>query len=115
MASDKYNFPDHENGNTFDGLNFEVLIGGVAKSLVGASIVMTCDSMVFSTTGGHLVINDGAAGKFQFAKQIVTFPQVRSAYPAYIVQSNTYNYEITITYSDGDVKTYIEGTWTITE
>ena len=110
-----YNFPDHENGNTFNGVQFELLVNDVAKSLVGATIVMTCGDKIFSTVTEEIDINDGAAGKFQFIKQIVTFPSVASPYPPYTLPSYTYPYEITITFADGDIKTYIEGTWKITE
>lgn len=117
-----YNFPDHENGNTFNGVQFGLLIDSVDKSIAGATIVMTCmtptGDRVFSTDTGEIeIIETGAVdiGKFQFIKQIVTFLPVKSAYPPYTLTSYTYPYEITITFSNGDIKTYIEGTWKITE
>jgi hypothetical protein len=115
-----YNFPDHENGNTFNGVQFELLVNSVAKSIVGGSIAMTCitpvGAKVFSSDTGEIEIGSGASGGiFSFIKQVVTFTPVKSAYPPYTLESYTYPYEITITFADGDIKTYIEGTWKITE
>jgi hypothetical protein len=98
-----YNFPDHKSGDTFGGVQFELLVNGSAKNLVGASIVMEIGDTTFSTDGGEIVISDGAAGKFQFASQIVR------------LEPAGYSYEIIITFSDKSVKTYIDGFWRIIE
>lgn len=93
-----YNFPDHERGDTFKGVGFELLVNGVAKSLLGATIVMTIAGKEYSTTNGGLVITDAAAGKFDFKEQIVS------------MSCKTHSYEIVFYFADGSVKTYIEGT-----
>jgi hypothetical protein len=96
-----YNFPDHERGTTFGGVSFELLVNGVPKSLAGAKIEMAIAGKVFSTVTGELIITDAAGGKFEFKKQIVT------------LSPKNHHYEITYTFSDGEVKTYIEGYWQI--
>jgi hypothetical protein len=97
----KYNFPDHKSGDTFAGVQFELLVNGTAKDLTGASIVMPINDTTYSTTGGHIVISDPTEGKFQFAEQIVS------------LDPGSYPYEITITFADASVKTYIDGYWRI--
>lgn len=98
-----YNFPDHKRGTTFGGLQFELLINGVAKSLVGATINMKITKgTIFSTTTGELVITDAAGGKFQVREQVINLsPKVHS-------------YELEFVFGDGKRKTYVKGTWRIT-
>ena len=98
----KYDFPTHEKGDTFNGVQFELMINGVEKDLTDVIINMTVNKKVFSTVTGELLITDALLGKFQFKKQIVTMPP------------KNYNYEIVFIFPNGDVKTYIEGTWKIT-
>ena len=97
-----YNFPDHERGDTFKGVGFELIVNGVAKSLAGATIIMTIAGKEYSTTNGSLVVTDAPSGKFEFKEQIVS------------MSPKTHYYEIVFYFSDGSVKTYIEGTWKIT-
>ena len=104
-----YNFPDHINHDTFEGVSFTVLVNNIALNLTGASIRMMLRSqkladtavLTLSTVDESIVITNAAAGIFQVKKQIIT------ATPA------TYFYDIEITLSDGTVKTYVEGTWKI--
>jgi hypothetical protein len=99
----QYNFPDHKNGDTFGGVQFELLVNSEAKDLTGASIVMSINDTTYTTDGGEIVITDASAGKFQFAEQIVS------------LAAGNYPYEIVITFSDGSIKTYIEGYWRIVD
>ena len=101
MAVQTYDFPDHERGTTFEGVQFELIVNGVVKSLVGAVINMDIADKVFSTITGELLVTDAAGGKFQFKKQIVS------------ISPKNHPYEITFTFSDGSIKTYIEGYWKI--
>jgi hypothetical protein len=103
MAIQTYDFPDHERGTTFDGVSFELLVNGVAKSLANAKIEMAIAGKVFSTVTGELTITDAVSGKFQFNPQVIT------------LSPHNHHYEITITFSNGSVKMYISGNWHITD
>lgn len=106
MAYDTYDFPDHEKGDTFEGVTFIMLINGVALDLTGAVIQAKFwkngNAYTLSTTTGELTITDPAAGTFTFDKQIINF------------DAGNYCYEMMFTLASGDVKTYIKGTWKIT-
>jgi hypothetical protein len=96
-----YNFPDHKSGDTFGGVQFELLVNGSAKSLVGAIINMTVAGETLSSSTGEIVISDAAGGKFNVKSQIIDFTP------------DNYAYEIVIIFSDGSIKTYIDGWWRI--
>lgn len=109
MAVQTYNFPTHTNNDTFNGIEFEVLLNTVAVDLTGATIKMQLKDSSgksvaeFSTTNSKLEITDAVAGKFAFKKQIIAVSPFR------------YNYDIQITFSNGDKKTWIKGEWTISK
>jgi hypothetical protein len=85
-------------------LQFELLINGAARSLVGATVNMKlARGLVFSTTTGEIVITDAAGGKFQIAQQIIALP------------AKTYSYELEFIFSDQTRKVYVKGTWKITD
>ncbi len=103
-----YNFPDHTNGDTFTGVQFEILVNAAPLILTGAVITMqmresygSTNCVEFSTTNAELFINDAVAGKFQFKSQIVR------------VVPRKYVYDIQIVLSNGDKFTYIKGNWII--
>ena len=96
-----YDFPDHERGTTFNGVQFQLIINGIAKPLTGAVINMQIAGRVFSTSSGELVFSDAVNGKFQFKKQVVT------------LSPKTHDYEMEFIFSDGDIKVYQKGTWKI--
>jgi hypothetical protein len=98
-----YNFPTHESGDTFNGVQFELKVNSVAKDLSGAIITMNIAGKKYTSTAGNFVISDALNGKFNFKKQKVTLP------------SGYHQYEITIEFEDGDIKTYVTGYWTITD
>jgi hypothetical protein len=108
MSTARYNFKDHVTGDTFAGVQFEVLVDNTPLDLTDADIFMHVKDSpvaktktVFSTDNGKLEINDAAAGKFKFKKQVIDlFPK-------------EYVYDIEIHLSDGGIYTYIEGTWLI--
>ena len=101
MAVQTYNFPDHKRGTTFNGVQFELKINGVAKSLIGAVINMNVAGKVFSTSTGELVFSDAVNGKFQFKKQVVN------------LSFKTHPYNIEFIFSDGEEKIYLSGFWKI--
>jgi len=100
-------FPNHISGNTFLGIQFEILVNSVALDLTNASIKMVLTTPYsktaneFSTEGNNIAITDAVNGKFEFSEQIVT------------LTPNTYTYGITLTLGNGNVFTYITGSWTI--
>ena len=102
-----YTFPNHVNGDTFDGVQFSTTVNGSPLDLTSASIVMLVEDLntniEFSTTNGKLsIIDPSASGIFEFNKQVVGFNSYGS-----------HNYEITFYLPNGDIKTYISGTWNI--
>lgn len=102
-----YDFPEAILGDTFDGIKFTMSLNGSPLDLTGASIIMTlmvgCDSIVYSTENGCLTITDPPTlGTFEFNRQLILI----NAY-------GVFNYEITFYLSNGDIKTYLSGTWTI--
>ena len=100
------NLPTAEYGDTFSGYQITLTVNGAAKDLTGATIVLTlADGYGTLTTvdSGGITLTTPASGIFTIDEQIITFSQ------------RTYNYEIKFTFSDGSIKTYIEGTWQITD
>ena len=97
--------PTAEKGDTFSGWARTLTVNGVAKDLTGAVIVLTLKGGYGSLTtvgSGGITITDAGNGIFEIDEQVINFAP------------RTHHYEITFTFSDGDVKTYIEGTWEIT-
>jgi hypothetical protein len=98
-------FPDHVSGDTFPGRAFAITVNSVAPSLVGATINMIVGNIdfkkIYSNTTGEIEVTD--VGKFQLKEQVITLPKKR------------HDYEIVITFASGKVKTWIKGTWLITE
>lgn len=102
--------PDHIKGDTFPGQQFTVLVNEAPLPLAGAVITMDLRKderanservLRLSTTLGTISIINAAGGVFQINKQIIDIP------------AKQYNYDIEIVLANGDVKTYISGTWTI--
>ena len=104
-----YDFLDHVNGDTFDGVKFAITVNGSPLDLTGASVEMNMylevgsRPIVFSTQNGKLEItNPPTDGLLEFKKQIVAVPTLAK-----------YFYQMVYTLQDGTVKTYLEGSWTI--
>lgn len=102
---------EHYRGDTFPGAQFTVLVNGVPKSLLGASIRMDVRKTatgsralrLTSAVGGGLTITDAPNAVFKIDEQIIN------------IAAGEYVYDIEITYSDGQVKTPIVGTWDIVQ
>ena len=97
--------PTAEKGDTFSGYQITLTVNDVAKDLTDAVIVLTLKNGFGSLTtvdSGGLTITDATNGIFTIDEQVIDFV------------AKTHKYEITFTFSDGSVKTYIEGTWEIT-
>ena len=98
--------PTAEKGDTFTGYEFTVEVNGSALDLTDAVIVLTLDNGMGSLTtvgSGGLTITGVATGKVKIDKQVINFP------------AKKHHYEMTFTLSSGDVKTYIEGPWLVTQ
>jgi len=103
-----YNFPDHINGDTFSGVQFEVLVNNTALDLTDADITMhlredygSKSKIEYSTANAALEINDAVAGKFIFKEQIID------------IVPKKYVYDIQILLPNGKKHTYIKGVWVI--
>jgi hypothetical protein len=102
-----YNFPDHYKGDTFEGKVFTITVNGSPAGLLGATIKMdlrkdkketTPLTLRLSTESGITILGEDS---FQIDPQIIDIP------------AKEYVHDIEITYANGDIKTYIEGTWKI--
>lgn len=101
----------HIKGDTFDEVAFEIKINDVAVNLTGAVIKMqlrktpndtTAALSLTSVSSAGITITDAALGQFKINKQIID------------IEVFNYSYDIQFTFSGGDVKTYVYGTFNIT-
>lgn len=95
--------PTAERGDTFSGYEITLTVNGSAKDLTDAVITLTLAGGYGELrTGNGITIITPASGVFQIDKQVINFA------------AKTHEYEIKFEFADGDIKTYIEGTWRIT-
>jgi len=103
-----YNIPPHRRGDTWDGINsISISVNGVPINLSGAAVRMdfrqSLDSpivMTFSSETGTIDILNVNTIRLPSRKIEVPFGK--------------YFYDLQVTYLDGSVKTYMEGSWEIT-
>jgi hypothetical protein len=102
-----YDIPSHRRGDTWDGINsISININGVPVNLSGAEVKMefrqSVDApvaMTFSTaTSSILLLN---ANTIRILPKKIEVPFAK------------YYYDLQVTYPNGAVKTYMEGTWPI--
>jgi len=99
----------HIKGDTFEAVNFAVVKNTVALSLTGAVIKMQlkkeCNGVAIlsltSVASAGLTITNAAGGLFKINQQIINIPEFN------------YIYDIQITFSDGTVKTWVEGNFVV--
>ena len=97
-----YNFPNHQSGDTFLGVNFALLTGTDPMNLAGAKIEFAfVKARKLSTLTGEVEITNAAGGLFRVKSQIIAW------------QPRTYQYEMKITFANGTVRTYLSGSWLI--
>ena len=104
-----YKIPNQLHGDTFDGAQFEVKINNVAKNLTSTAIKIdfkkkkkTGELVKTISVGSGITKVDAANGIFKIDPFVADMP------------IGIYYYDIQFT--DGAViKTYIEGTWEITQ
>lgn len=112
MTCGIYNFPTHIKGDTFDGALFTISLNATAIDLTDAIITMDLRetkngvSVKRLTSVGDADITidiDPTLGKFSINNQIID------------VDAGRYYYDIQIEFPDNTVKTYVSGTWLITQ
>ena len=95
------------NNDTYEGCNFEVLVNELPLDLTSATIEMqvrinrNTDPVIDIDTASGITITDATAGKFKIDKQVFS------------AEPDIYEYDIQITLSGGEIKTYIKGRFII--
>jgi hypothetical protein len=100
----------HIKGDSFEAVNFQMLVNSVALNLTGCTLRMQLrkeyGGIVYlsltSVASAGITITTAASGLFRINKQIIN------------IDANTYIYDIELIKSDGTVKTYISGNFYIT-
>lgn len=100
---------EHKKGDTFESVNFEIKVDGVAIDLTDARIRMQLKkecggkSYLSLTTllNAGLTITDALLGKFKINEQVID------------IEVGTYIYDIEIKFADNSVKTWISGEFII--
>ena len=99
----------HIKGDTFEEVPFQINYNDVALSLTGATIKMQlrkeCGGKIYLslTSDGNagLTITNASQGRFKINNQIIN------------IDSGVYLYDIEITFSNGEVKTWISGEFNV--
>jgi hypothetical protein len=108
MPFQTYNIPNHTSGDTFNGVEFEVLVNTLPLDLTGANIIMKLRQnnninayYELNVANGNITITFPLLGKFTIDQQIINFAPAK------------YNYSIELHLANGNTYTYIQGSWTI--
>lgn len=100
----------HIKGDTFEAVNFELLVNTVALNLTGCTLRMQLrkeyGGIVYlsltSVASAGITITSAANGLFKINKQVIN------------IEAANYIYDIELIKADGTVKTYISGNFSIT-
>ena len=100
----------HIKGDTFEAVNFQMLVNTVPLNLTGATLRMQLrkeyGGVVFlsltSVANAGITITTAASGLFKINKQIIN------------LDAANYIYDIEFIKADGTIKTYISGNFSIT-
>lgn len=100
----------HIKGDTFEAVNFELLVNSVALNLTGCTLRMQLrkeyGGIVYlyltSVASAGITITNAASGLFKINKQIIN------------IEAANYIYDIELDKADGSVKTYISGNFYVT-
>jgi hypothetical protein len=100
----------HIKGDTFEAVNFELLVNTVALNLTGCTLRMQLrkeyGGIVYlsltSVASAGITITSAASGLFKINKQVIN------------IEAANYIYDIELVKADGTVKTYISGNFLIT-
>lgn len=96
-----YNMPLHRSGDTFEGVQFDVVVNGVAANLTGATIVMSFAKTSNTLSSPGQIEISATPGRFIIRRQVISLPV------------GLHDYKIKIVFADGTSKTYIKGQWRI--
>jgi len=105
----KYDIPKHRRGDTWPGINsITIATNGVPVNLTNATIkidfrrdIDTPVALTLSTTNGDIVITQPLQGTFSILPKLIEIP------------FGTYMYDLQVTFANGVVTTYMEGSWEI--
>jgi hypothetical protein len=100
----------HIKGDSFEAVNFALLVNTVALNLTGCTLRMQLrkeyGGIVYlsltSVASAGITITNAASGLFRINKQIIN------------IDANNYIYDIELIKADGTVKTYISGNFYVT-
>ena len=100
----------HIKGDTFEAVNFQMLVNSVALNLTGCTLRMQLrkeyGGVIFlsltSVASAGITITTAASGLFRINKQIIN------------IDANNYIYDIELIKADGTIKTYISGNFYVT-
>lgn len=100
----------HIKGDTFEAVNFELLVNSVALNITGCTLRMQLrkeyGGIVYlsltSVASAGITITSAVNGLFKINKQIIN------------IDANNYIYDIELLKADGTVKTYISGNFYVT-
>jgi hypothetical protein len=101
-------FKPHKSGDTFSGRQISIQVGSYSANFTNATIKADFrqdspegEVALSLSVGSGITIINANTGTFQFDAQIID------------LTAGLYFYDVEITFQDGRVKTYIEGTWLI--
>lgn len=100
----------HIKGDTFEEVNFSMILNSVVLNLTGCTLRMQLrkeyGGVIFlsltSVASAGITITNAAGGLFKINRQIIN------------IDANNYIYDIELIKADGTVKTYISGNFVIT-
>jgi hypothetical protein len=100
----------HIKGDSFEAVNFQMLVNTVALNLTGSTLRMQLRKeyggiiylSLTSVANAGITITNSANGLFKINKQVIN------------IEAANYIYDIELVKSDGTVKTYISGNFLIT-
>ena len=95
----------HKRGTTFDAVTFAVTVNGSPLDLTGATVTAQIrkqsDAPVIYQI--QTAITNASSGQFEFSEQIIDIPNCN------------YKYDVRIELANGEVNSWIEGQFIITE
>lgn len=104
----EYNITSYK-GDTFNGVQFTILVNGSAPANDLASVILTARPQLTASTKHQLTsssgitITDAANWVFEIDRQIINWAAFN------------YYYDIQLTDSTGAVKTYVTGRWNVSQ
>ena len=100
MQSLTYNFRDHEKGDTLNEVEFQLIINTIPVNITGVvikSVFSIGNQSNVMSIGSGMAFTDPVLGKFKINRQIINW------------ERGSWIFEISFTFLDGTVKTYLKG------